>query len=74
MILGAFGVNIGGAMTVLDWIGVVLFSAYVIFDMNRAMRLPRTLDNSIDAAVAVYLDFANLFVRLLSLLGQRRDD
>ena len=72
MILGAFGVNVGGAMTVLDWVGVFLFSAYVIYDMNRAMRLPRTHDNAIDAAVAVYLDFLNLFLRLLSIMGNRR--
>lgn len=73
MIAAAFGVNVGGAMTVFDWIGVVLFSAYVIYDLNRAMRVERTHDNAIDCAVAVYLDFANLFIRLLSLLGNRKD-
>jgi FtsH-binding integral membrane protein len=73
MLLAAFGVNIGGALTLFDWIGVFLFSAYVIYDMNRAMRLPRTHDNAIDAAVAVYLDFLNIFLRLLSLFGQRKD-
>lgn len=73
MIAAAFGVNVGGAMTWLDWAGVVLFSGYVIYDLNRAMRVERTHDNAIDCAVAVYLDFANLFLRLLSLLGQRKD-
>lgn len=73
MIAAAFGVNVGGAMTLFDWIGVVLFSGYVIYDLNRAMRVERTHDNAIDCAVAVYLDFANLFIRLLSLMGQRRD-
>lgn len=73
MIAAAFGVNVGGAMTWLDWAGVVLFSGYVIYDLNRAMRVERTHDNAIDCAVAVYLDFANLFLRLLSLMGQRKD-
>lgn len=72
MIAGAFGANIGGALTLFDWIGVFIFSAYVVFDLNRAMRVERTHDNAIDCAVAVYLDFANLFLRLLRLLGDRR--
>jgi FtsH-binding integral membrane protein len=72
MIAGAFGVNVGGAMTVLDWVGVALFSGYVVYDLNRAMRVERTHDNAIDCAVAVYLDFANIFIRLLSLMGDRK--
>lgn len=72
-IAGAIGVDVDSAMTWLDWIGVALFSGMVIYDWNRAMRLPRTLDNSIDVAVAIYLDWFNLFIRLLSLMGQRSD-
>ncbi len=73
MIAGAFGVPVQGAMRLWDWVGVGLFSAYVIYDLNRAMRVERTHDNAIDCAVAVYLDFANLFIRLLSLFGARKD-
>jgi FtsH-binding integral membrane protein len=73
MVAGMFGANVGGAMTVFDWIGVVLFSAYVVYDLNRAMRVERTHDNAIDCAVAIYLDFLNLFLRLLRLLGQRKN-
>jgi len=69
MFAGAFGARVEGAMRLWDWVGVGLFSAYVIFDLNRAMRVERTHDNAIDCAVAVYLDFANLFIRLLSLFG-----
>lgn len=72
-IAGAFGAPIQGAMTFLDWIGVFLFSAYVVFDLNRAMRVERTVDNSIDCAVAIYLDWFNLFIRLLSLFGAKKD-
>ena len=74
MVAGAFGVQVQGAMRLWDWVGVGLFSAYVIFDLNRAMRVERTHDNAIDCAVAVYLDFANLFIRLLSLFGAPTDD
>jgi FtsH-binding integral membrane protein len=72
LLLSAFGLPVGGAMTAFDWIGVFLFSGYVVFDLNRAMRVERTLDNSIDCAVAVYLDFINLLLRLLRLMGQLR--
>jgi len=71
-LLGLMGVPVGGALTALDWFGVILFGGYVIFDLNRAMRIPYTLDNSIDAAVAIYLDVVNIFIRLLALLGDRR--
>ena len=71
-LLGVFGVAVGGALTALDWFGVVLFGGYVLYDLNRAMRIAYTLDNSVDAAVAIYLDFFNIFIRLLSLLGDRR--
>jgi len=37
------------------------------------MRLPRTLDNAIDCAAAVFVDFVNLFIRLLMLLGNTSD-
>lgn len=70
---GFFGANVGGAMTILDWVGVALFGALVVFDLNRAMRLPRTLDNSIDCAAAVFMDFINIFIRLLSIMGKARD-
>lgn len=73
-IFALFGLPIGGALTALDWVGVLLFSGLVIFDLNRAMRLPRTLDNSIDAAAAVFLDFINIFIRLLALTGQESND
>jgi FtsH-binding integral membrane protein len=47
-----------------------LFCAYIIYDWNRALRLPYTVDNAIDAAVALYLDIMNLFIHLLRILGK----
>jgi len=69
---GFFGFPVESGLTVLDVVGVVLFGALVIFDLNRAVRLPHTLDNAIDSAVAVYLDFINIFIRLLSLMGEAK--
>ncbi len=70
-VAGFIGFNVGGALTVLDWVGVVIFSGMVVYDWNRAMRLPRTLDNAVDSALAVYLDWFNIFIRLLALTGQQ---
>ncbi|MDX1974400.1 MAG: Bax inhibitor-1 family protein [Rickettsiales bacterium] len=67
------GFPVQGALTFLDWVGVFLFSAYIIFDMNRAMRVPATVDNAIDCALALYLDIINLFIRLLEIMGQKKD-
>ena len=70
--LAALGIPVAGAMTVLDWLGLLLFSAFVVFDLNRALRIPYTLDNAVDSAMALYLDFINIFIRLLSLFGQKK--
>jgi len=54
-------------------IAVVLFSAYILFDINRIVQGGET--NYITATLAVYLDIYNVFVSLLNLLmaftGQR---
>lgn len=71
-LLGLFGVSVDGGMRVLDWAGVVLFGAFVVYDMNRAMRVPRTLDKAIDCAGALFTDVVNIFIRLLSIFGQGR--
>lgn len=67
------GFPLQGALKFWDWIGVLLFSAYVIFDMNRAMRVPATVDNAIDCALALYLDIINLFIRLLEIMGNKKE-
>ncbi len=67
------GPRVGISLTALDWVGVVLFSAYVVYDLNRAMNIPYTMDNAIDSALAIYLDFINIFIRLLELYGKKKD-
>jgi FtsH-binding integral membrane protein len=60
----------------MPWIeygAAVLFSLYIIYDWNRAMRLPHTLDNAVDCAIAIYLDIINLFVTLLRILGKAKE-
>lgn len=58
---------------VISALAVVIFSAYILFDINSIVRGGET--NYISATLKVYLDIYNVFVNLLSLLmaftGQR---
>lgn len=47
-------------------IAIMIFSAYVLFDISRIVNGGET--NYISATLAVYLDIYNIFVNLLSLL------
>lgn len=55
----------------IEYLGAVLFSLYIIYDWNRALRLPRTMDNAVDSALAIFLDIINLFLHLLRIMGGR---
>ena len=58
---------------VVSALAVGIFSAYILFDINRIVHGGET--NYISATLAVYLDIYNIFANLLSLLmaftGQR---
>ncbi|MBI3524632.1 MAG: Bax inhibitor-1/YccA family protein [Betaproteobacteria bacterium] len=57
----------------LSAIAVVIFSGYILYDINRIVHGGET--NYVSATLSVYLDIYNVFVNLLSLLmsltGQR---
>ncbi len=57
---------------IIDWIVVVIFCGYVGYDWGRANNIPKTLDNAVDSAAALYMDIINLFLRILRILGRRR--
>lgn len=59
---------------VTDWIAAGLFSLYIGYDIYRSQQFPKTVDNAVDSALDIYLDIANLFIRLLSILGRREKD
>ena len=69
-VAGFFGVPIETPLAIWDWVGVAVFCAIVVYDWNRAMKLPRTVANSIDAGLSIYLDWVNIFIRLLSRQGR----
>lgn len=51
-----------------------IFSLYIGYDIYRSQQFEKTVDNAIDCAIDVYLDIANLFLRLLEILSARRRD
>ncbi len=56
----------------IDWAVVFIFCGYVGYDWGRANRIPKTVDNAVDSAAAIYMDVINLFVRILRILGRRK--
>lgn len=59
--------------TVSDWIVAGLFSLYIGYDVYRSQQFAKTVDNAVDCALDIYLDIANLFIRILSILSRRKD-
>ena len=66
LLLLLFGVN----QLWSDWIAAGLFSLYIGYDVYRSQQYPRTLDNAVDSALDIYLDIANLFLRILEIMGR----
>ena len=60
-------------LTIIDYVVALIFCGYIGLDWSRAQQFPKTLDNAIDSAADIYLDVVNLFVRILSITGKRRD-
>ncbi|MCH1919913.1 Bax inhibitor-1 family protein [Shewanella sp. A3A] len=58
--------------SIIDWAVAVIFCGYIGYDWGRANMIPKTVDNAIDSAAALYMDIINLFLRILRILGSRR--
>ncbi len=54
---------------IMDWIVILIFCGYIGYDWGRANAIPKTVDNAIDSAAALYMDIINIFVRHLSATG-----
>lgn len=61
---------------VLCIIGLVVFMIYVAYDMQKIKQLENIYEGdklAIIGALELYLDFINIFLRLLQLFGRSRD-
>ncbi len=55
---------------------ILIFMGYVAYDMNNIKYLVNSLDEdkaAVYGAFQLYLDFINIFIRLLQLFGKRND-
>lgn len=59
--------KIPALMLTISILSIAIFSAYMLFDVQRIINGGET--NYISATLAIYLDVYNVFVNLLSLLG-----
>ena len=68
-VVGIF-IHLAFLQLVISAAGAVLFSAYLVFDLNRVARAQNVSSgDAIVLAISVYLDIVNLFLFLLRLLG-----
>ena len=67
LVLLIFGVQ----QSWIDWLVAGLFTLYIGYDIYRSQQYPKTLDNAVDSALDIYMDIANLFIRILSILGKK---
>lgn len=63
---------------ILDWIILALFCGITIYDINKIKMLQAEPDIAqekihIYCAMQLYLDFINIFLRILSIFGKRKD-
>ena len=87
LIMGLFGIIIAGLVnlflrnTLIDYIvsfiGVIIFTGLTTYDTQKINIIgnegtPEDTKESIMGALELYLDFVNLFLSLLRLLGKRR--
>ena len=62
---------------VLIILGIIIFIGYIAYDINKVKRLEGMIDEdklAIIGALDLYLDFLNLFIRLLQLFGKSNDN
>lgn len=62
----------------IDWLILILFCGATIYDINKIKVLQESADINQDkihiyCAMQLYLDFINIFLRILSIFGNRKD-
>lgn len=61
---------------IITVVGIMIFCGYVIYDMKLVRNLLETVGEekaAVYGAFGLYLDFINLFIRILNLFGDRKN-
>lgn len=77
-IINLFIINSPGLDLFIDWFVLALFCGVTIYDINKIKILQNLPDINqekiyIYCAMQLYLDFINIFLRILSIFGKRRN-
>lgn len=80
LIVSIINLFIGNSMLdiIIDWVILLVFFGITTYDMNKIKQLSLLPDLDkeklhIYGAMELYLDFINIFLRILSIFGKRRD-
>ena len=80
LIVSIINLFLGNTMLdlILDWVILIVFFGTTMYDINKIKML--STDESLNqdkihiyCAMQLYLDFINIFIRMLSIFGKRRD-
>lgn len=80
LIVSVINLIIGNTIVdiVLDWFMLILFCGITAYDIHKIKAMESYIEGNEEKmyvyfAMDLYLDFINIFIRLLSILGRRRD-
>lgn len=80
IVVSIINIFIGNSLIdiILDWVMIFIFMGFTVYDMNKIVSLQDVVyaDSEklyIYGAMQLYLDFINLFIRILYIFGKRRD-
>ena len=71
MFIGSQAFDLGIAI-----IGIIIFTLYIAYDVQKVKIISQTLEEdkaAIICAFDLYLDFINIFIKLLRLFGKSKD-
>jgi modulator of FtsH protease len=69
LLLGLFGLHVPAFSLLISLAVAVLFSLFLMVDLQRVRGASGTQGDAIVLAIAIYLDVFNLFLSLLQILG-----
>ncbi len=77
-IINLFIIKSSGLDFIIDWLVLALFCGITIYDINKIKMLQTVSEINqekiyIYCAMQLYLDFINIFLRILSIFGKRRN-
>ena len=71
VVMSLLSLFIGGSVlsVVIGFLGAMLFSALLVYDVQRAKTAQDTMGNAVVITLGIYLDIVNLFLYILRILS-----